>query len=468
MKLKKIITYVAIVVVIAGAIVAMDKFKPKESVTTAADVKESKTAVEAIVAKSTKKNLDTSYKATLDSSSNAMVSSKLSAKVLKVLFEDGDTVKEGADLIVLDQEDLNNQLKVAQNQLKASQNQLEGAKMQAASYGNQLISVQNQLKNAQNQLLVAQSQLAGTDATNEKVRLNLNNCQNNYNRIKTLFDAGATTQADLDGATLALKSAQVDEESTKSNIEVLKLNIENAKTNIEECKNSIEKTNSAIAIAHNSVEAVNISIDSIGINISNLKDTLANAVIKAPMSGVIDQKNVVVGQFASPGSPLAFVKNISTIDAVIKVEQQDIENINLGDTASIIVSGDNGDKTYTGIVKTIDSFADPSARVFTAKISIDNQANQLRPGMYAKVSVKNNATTQVMELPISALVGNDGAYFIFTAENGVAQKKEVKIGTISEKTVDILTGIEDGAEVIVTNLASLSDGTKVSITRQGE
>ena len=100
-----------------------------------------------------------------------------------------------------------------------------------------------------------------------------------------------------------------------------------------------------------------------------------NTVIKAPISGVISDKAVNIGQMASPGTALAKVNDISSVYATIQVPQDKISSVKIGQAATVTVDG--SDKTYNGTVQNIDLSADTTARVFNCKIKIDNSDKSL-------------------------------------------------------------------------------------------
>lgn len=292
--------------------------------------------------------------------------------------------------------------------------------------------IRNQLLSAQSQLQASQSQLEASIAGLPKLKANLDNAQINYNRIKTLFAEQAVTQSELEKAGMALEAAKSDLAASNANVNSLRANV-------------------------NSVQA----------NIKSLNDSLANAIVKAPISGVIDEKNINLGQFVSPGAVLAKIKNVSSLNAVIQVKQEDLQFIKIGQKALITVGEDTA-KEYEGIVKYIDVSADPSARVFNCKVEVTNSEGALRPGVFTKVKIAKGESNQVLAVPVSLLMGNEGAYFVYTVEDGVAGKRPVTIGDLSKDRVEIKSGISQGAKIISTNLNTLQDGDPVKIAGQGE
>jgi len=317
------------------------------------------------------------YKATLEPFEEGLVSSKASGKVVEVLFENGDAVKQGDVLVRLDGRDIENQLDAAETQLAVSKANLQ------------------------------------------KLEANLELAEQNYRREKELYAEGATTKASLDNAELTLKMARADVATANKNIELAQVNID------------------------------------------TLRDNLADTVIKAPINGLVDEKTVNVGQFVSPGTVLGKVKQITPIYAVIEVNQTDLNLIKIGQKARVKVDGSKN--TFEGTVRTMDVSANPSSRVFECKILLDNPDRFLKPGIFAKAEILSGQEEEVIMLPIAALAGNEGSYYVFANENGVARKRNISIGDITDDLVEIKSGIEKGEAVIITNVNMLQDGDAVTV-----
>ena len=284
--------------------------------------------------------------------------------------------------------------------------------------------IQNNIKSAQSQLQISEQQLNSSQVALEKLQINLDDAKVNYDRQKALFDADAISQKDFETAEKTLNSAQADFNSGLANIETAKASIEAQKVNIE-----------------------------------NLQDNLKNTIIKAPISGVISEKSLNIGQMVAQGSALAKINDISSVYATIQVPQEKINSIKIGQVAEITVEG--SDKTINGTVKNIDLAADTSTRVFNCKIAIDNSDKSLYPGVFAKVDLITDEKTKIINVPINVLVGSEGDYSVFINDNGTAKKQKVTIGETDENNVEITSGIQEGDQIICTNTSTLHDGNKV-------
>ncbi|MDR3594661.1 efflux RND transporter periplasmic adaptor subunit [Clostridium sp.] len=286
--------------------------------------------------------------------------------------------------------------------------------------------IRNNIKTAQAQLQTYEDQLNSSQVALEKLKVNLDDAQRNYDRQKTLFDKKAIAQTDFEAAEKTLNSAKADYDSG----------------------------NASIQTAQSNIASENVSI-------SNLQDTLSNAIIKAPISGVISNKSVSIGQMAGSGTALATVNDISSVYATIQVPQDKISGVKIGQAASVVVDGI--DTTYSGTVQTMDLSADTTSRVFNCKVKLDNSDKSLLPGVYAKVQLDSAVKTEVITIPVNALVGNEGDYYVFINNNGTAKKTKVTIGETDNNNVEVTSGVKDGDQIICSNTSTLQDGDAIDV-----
>ena len=382
------------------------KFISSNSKTDNVMASENKLSVEVYKAELKDRMSGDTYKSTLEAYEQGIISSKISAKVTKVVVENGQYVNEGDTIAVLDDQDIQNSIKTATAQLEVNEKQVNSA----------------------------EQQLNSTQTSLEKLKINVDDAQRNYDREKALFDAGAVSQSELDASEKALNTSKADYNSGQANIEISKASIESAKASVEAQKVNIEK----------------------------LQNDLNNVVIKAPISGVISEKNVNVGQIINQGAVLAKINDISYVFATIQVPQEKINDIKVGKPAEVTLEDNN--TVHNGTLDSIDLSGDSTLRVFNCKIKMENSNKELLPGEYAKVNFSNTENNnKVITIPVSSLAGSEGDYYVFINDNGVASKVSVDIGDADENNVEIISGVKEGDEIICTNMSSLKDGCKIDV-----
>lgn len=278
-------------------------------------------------------------------------------------------------------------------------------------------------KEARNNLRAAESQLSAAQASLTSAEVNLDSEQSNYDRLKVLFDNNAIAKVELEKAEIALKAA-------KANLEAQKASVLTSQVNVE-----------------------------------SLTDSLSYTTISAPISGIMDEKSVSLGQNVDSGTILAKVKNIFPIYAVIEVKQTNLDDIKVGQKAKVTI-GESDTKAHDGTLKSIDVSADPSSRVFKGKIQLDNPDQTLKPGSFAKAELFNDQKVETATVPIAALAGNEGSYYVYVNDKGIARKRSVTIGETDENVVVIKSGVQRGESVVCTNVNTLQDGDTIAVVSE--
>jgi len=290
----------------------------------------------------------------------------------------------------------------------------------AVKQGQPLIQIDTQ--DIENQLSSATNQLKIASFSEQKAKAALSSAQLAFNRAQTLFQEGVVSQSTLDAAATLLQTSNADYNLAQANINAAKISIQ------------------------------------------TLNDQMANATICAPISGIIDSKNVSVGQYlAIQGSNvvLAKINDTSVLNAVIQVEQNHLSLIKVGQKATVTLNG--SDKTFEGIVTNIDPSADPASRSFKCKITLSQKDPELMPGIFTTVSFSGLATKMAITVPMDAVIEDGGKYYLYLAGNNKAVRKEVKIGEILNQTISIQSGVQEGDTVIISNVTMLQDGDSIKI-----
>lgn len=257
--------------------------------------------------------------------------------------------------------------------------------------------------------------LTASQAILKKAETNLISARTNYQRFQELHNQGAVSQKDFEDMEVALKVAEADASSAAASV-------------------------------------------------ANDEESLRNATVASPLRGVVANKNVTTGQVLTPGVTLMAVEDISSVYVVVNIEQKDLAKIKPGLKADVTVDA-YGDKKFAGTVEVINPAANKSARVFETKIKVDNKEQLLKPGMFAKVQVKTGEAVEVLAVPQAALTTKQGMYFVFVPEGDKVKRVQVEIGQIHNQSVEIMKGLKEGQQVVITNVNKLKDQDKVKIAK---
>ncbi|MDO7789182.1 efflux RND transporter periplasmic adaptor subunit [Desulforamulus aquiferis] len=190
-----------------------------------------------------------------------------------------------------------------------------------------------------------------------------------------------------------------------------------------------------------------------------------DAIIKAPLSGIVTARNINVGELAGSSTPVFSISNLDKVVVCINVNEQQVNKFAEGQRVGVKVSA-VAQNLFTGVVANIALAADPKLKAYPIKIELDNQEHKLKPGMFAEV-VWENKLEQVLLIPREAVIASGGKSKVFVVENEEAKERVVETGAADGKNICITAGLSKGDKVIVSNPETLKDGMKVN-TQQNQ
>jgi len=188
----------------------------------------------------------------------------------------------------------------------------------------------------------------------------------------------------------------------------------------------------------------------------------ADASIEATVSGVLSVRNLDLGGTATLTAPLFEIVQIDQLKVIVNVIESDLTKVSLGRQVTIQVDALKED--IIGKITRISPTLDLASRSASVEIEVDNTLGQLKPGMFAKVSIPIEVRENVILIPRSALIGsqkNQASVFIVD-ENNTGQRREIKLGLSQGDTVEV-DGVFDGERVIVAGQFSLKTGDLVKV-----
>lgn len=195
------------------------------------------------------------------------------------------------------------------------------------------------------------------------------------------------------------------------------------------------------------------------------EDNLAKTTLLSPLDGVVTSVNAKVGETAVvgtmnfSGTVILTVSDLSEIVTEVEVDEADYPRLRLGQEATVTVDALGG-KKYTGKVVEIGASAHAASsslqsniRQFKVKVRIEDPGGELRPGVTARVRLMAERREKVLRVPLGAIrteeKSGEPVYFVFVNEKGKAVKKVVRTGLSDDLYTEVVSGLEEGAEVVL-------------------
>jgi multidrug efflux pump subunit AcrA (membrane-fusion protein) len=176
-------------------------------------------------------------------------------------------------------------------------------------------------------------------------------------------------------------------------------------------------------------------------------DPPPSVTITAPRSGVIDARNVVVGQAVEPNTVLFHISDRSQVLVVAKVFEGDLGKIHVGQTARIRVPSYPGN-AFAGKLTLIDPNLDPLNRTIKVWIQIDNPHSLLKPYMFARANIVLKRDASALTVPNAAIMEANGEKFVFVREGTTFKRIEITVGAKDDEYSEVTNGLVPGDEVV--------------------
>jgi len=251
--------------------------------------------------------------------------------------------------------------------------------------------------------------------------------------------------------------AKVDDEVIAANVLTAEANYEQFEKDIARLTRLSEEN----AVTKRDLEQAGIGLKKAKADLITARKVLSNTSIKSPISGYINNDFITVGQLLGGGSPVCEIVNNNKLKLNIKISEREVYKIKTGQPVAVRLTV-FPDKRFTGRITSIAEKADAVLK-FNIEIMLDNDVNaHLKSGLFAEAELP---VTNDEELIISksGIVESMESPVVYVAKNGKALKRQLVIGQSNDKQVEVLSGLSDGDQVIVSGQMNLKDGDDIKI-----
>jgi HlyD family secretion protein len=349
--------------------------------------------------------------------SQATIVPKIASPVQKAYVVRGAKVHKGQLLLTLENKDL----AAAAEQNRGDLEQAQAAEVIATNN-----SVPEELQKAQGDAQAAKE--------------NLDAQQKLYDSRKALFDQGALPRKDLDSAAVALVQAKAQYEQAQKHLAGLQAvghaaELKSAKAQLVSAEG---KYNSAVA-------------------------QLGYSEIRSPIDGVVTDGPWYPGMMPQAGAPLVTVMNLSQMVAKAHIPQNQAALLKKGDIATLTAVG--ADEPIKGKVTMVSPALDPGSTTVEVWVQAPNPKGVLKAGGSTTLTMTAKTVPNALVIPTQAVVTDeDGKKSVMViGSDGMAHKREVETGIQNQDSVQIVSGLKPGEQIVSIGPYGLPDNTKVKV-----
>ncbi|MBC8063639.1 MAG: efflux RND transporter periplasmic adaptor subunit [Chlorobia bacterium] len=171
--------------------------------------------------------------------------------------------------------------------------------------------------------------------------------------------------------------------------------------------------------------------------------------VVAPISGIVTDREATLGQAVERITEICEIENLKTVWIIANVPEKQVGLVQRGSIAQITVSA-FPNRIFSGVVQVLGGRLDPKSRTMPVQILVENSDGALRANMFTTVSLGAGAGSMALAVPRTAIAENGDKRMVYIAEEGGKyEERLVELGRTQGDYVEILSGLEAGAKIVV-------------------
>ena len=254
-----------------------------------------------------------------------------------------------------------------------------------------------------------------------------------------------------------VQKGQVLAEMDRLQLDQLRLQVQNDDAEYERLKTLYKEG----GISASDFEAAELGYKVRRSNLANMEE---NTILRSPLTGYVTARNFDKGDMFSMAQPIFPVQQVVPVKLLVGVSEADYAKVKKGDKVSLTVDALPG-RSFAGKVERLYPTINPQTHTVSVEGHVPNTDRALRPGMYARVTV-NFGTNRHIVLPDQCIVKQEGSgqrFVYILNEDGTVRFVPVALGRHSGTDQEILSGVSEGDQVVVKGQSALKDGMKVQV-----
>jgi RND family efflux transporter MFP subunit len=192
---------------------------------------------------------------------------------------------------------------------------------------------------------------------------------------------------------------------------------------------------------------------------------MENTPLVSPISGVVTARNYDSSDMYSNGNPILTIEQTNPVKLKMNISESYYKLVSLGMPVDITLDAYEGEMFY-GKVTIVYPTIDEATHTFPVEVTISNNEQKVRPGMYARATINFGSQNHVL-VPDEALVKQIGAgdRYVYVHKGGKVSYNKVELGKHIGTKYEILSGVNPGDEVVIAGQSRLANGKEVEVVK---
>lgn len=249
--------------------------------------------------------------------------------------------------------------------------------------------------------------------------------------------------------------------------EVFRADLQAEKARIDQAKQDLERYEKALAtggVTQKQVDDMRLQVETSQSKYIQAQRKLNDAQIKAPVSGVINQRFVELGSYLAPGSKVVEIVDISRLKLAVTISESQVVQLKTGDRVNVTTTV-FPETYYAGTITFIAPKGDATLN-YPVEIEIVNvKGKELKAGMYGTAHFNLPEQTPLMLIPRSAFTSGVNSNHVYLLHDGKAHGQKVVAARLFGDQVEVREGLHEGDSLITSGQINLTEGTPVVVQR---
>lgn len=239
---------------------------------------------------------------------------------------------------------------------------------------------------------------------------------------------------------LTAKPTEKDKEEAQARLELATAVYDNAQRRWQQVKDGPDAL---------SLELAQAKIADKQMQVAQAQDSLAHLTLKAPFDGVITEVKIKAGDQVTSVAAVMTLSNTSALEAQVTVVEEDYALIQPGQTVQLYFDAQPDAQVTGRVSRIVPSRTSAAQPQYPVVIEIDQLPERLAAGMSVDASIVIAEKKNVLVLPKTLVrARTDGTATVEVWANGRKEKREIKIGLIGDQNVEIVSGLQEGEQVV--------------------
>ncbi len=205
-------------------------------------------------------------------------------------------------------------------------------------------------------------------------------------------------------------------------------------------------------------------------NLRLLEARLDRTVIKAPIEGILDSRQVEVGTMVGAGTPVARIVDNDPVEVTAGVPERFAPDVEVGAEVTVTFDVLPGQE-FRGRVSYVGAAVNPRNRTFPVELVLPNPGGVIKPEMVANLGLVRGTNQNAIVIPQESVVRTENGFIVFVAQEGPegmrVRARPVEVGSRQDNRVLIRSGLDAGDRLVVVGQLSVADGDRVNIVTEG-